>query len=200
MSRLSDYAELTKPRILVMVLVAVTLSALEGGVDPADGEACGLLARELELTFDPQGHVLVDGRPVEPAIRGDEVTAQVSTVSAHPQVRRAVVAMQRALAGRRGLVAEGRDTTTVVFPDADHKFFLTASETERARRRARELGQEQALARVQTEIGRRDQQDSTREHSPLQRASDAVLVETDGLDAAGVVERILAHVRAGARP
>jgi len=174
---------------------AVTLAALEGGVDPVDGEACGRLASELDLTFDEAGHVRIDGRPAEPAIRGAEVTRTVSSVSAHPQVRRAVVAKQRALAASRGLVAEGRDTTTVVFPQADHKFFLTASESERARRRARELGQEGRLTAVRAELERRDRLDSSRAHSPLVRAPDAVLVETDGLSIGEVVERILALVR-----
>jgi cytidylate kinase len=178
---------------------AVTLSALEGGIDPADGEACGRLACELDLTFDQSGHVHIDGRPGEPAIRGAEVTGAVSTVSAHASVRRAVVAMQRALAQSRGLVAEGRDTTTVVFPDADHKFFLTASESERARRRARELGQENRIESVQDELERRDRQDSSRAHSPLVQAPDAHLVETDGMDVDAVVACILGHVRAGGR-
>jgi cytidylate kinase len=170
---------------------AVTLSVLAQAIDPDDGEACGRLARELDLTFDQQGRIRIDGAAGEPAIRGPGVNAAVPPA--------AVVAKQRRLAERGGLVAEGRDTTTVVFPAADHKFFLTASETERARRRARELGREQALERVRTEIGRRDRLDSTREHSPLQRAPDAVLVETDGLDVRAVVDRILSVVRGDGR-
>ena len=174
---------------------AVTLAALARGIDPADGEACARLARELELTFDDGGRILVDGWPGEPAIRSAEVSRSVSAVSAHPGVRRAVVSAQRALAARQGLVAEGRDTTTVVFPAADHKFFLTASESERARRRARELGEEHRVGAVRAEIERRDRLDSTRAHSPLTRAPDAELVDTDGRSVAEVVERILELVR-----
>jgi cytidylate kinase len=177
---------------------AVTLAALERGIDPADGEACGALASELDLTFDAGGRIHLDGRPGEPAIRSSEVSRSVSTVSAHPAVRRAIVSAQRALAARQSLVAEGRDTTTVVFPAADHKFFLTASESERARRRERELGEEHRV--VQGEIERRDRLDSTRAHSPLVRAPDAELVDTDGLGVAQVVERILELVRERSRP
>jgi len=179
---------------------AVTLAALERGIDPADGEACGALASELDLTFDAGGRIHLDGRPGEPAIRSSEVSRSVSAVSAHPAVRRAIVHAQRALAARQSLVAEGRDTTTVVFPAADHKFFLTASESERARRRARELGEEHRVGAVRAEIERRDRLDSTRAHSPLVQAPDAQLVDTDGLEAAQVVERILALVRERSRP
>jgi cytidylate kinase len=107
-----------------------------------------------------------------------------------------VVARQRRIAAeQRGVVAEGRDTTTVVFPDAQHKFYLSASPAERALRRAR---QEQALERVdeiRAAIERRDGLDSTREHSPLRAAADARRVETDGLDVDQVVARLLALVR-----
>ncbi len=174
---------------------AVTLSALERGIDPSSGEECGRLARELDLAFDARGRIQVDGRPGEPAIRSPAVTAAVSAVSAHPEVRSAVVARQRALASAHGLVAEGRDTTTVVFPAADHKFFLTASSAERARRRARELGRTADLAAIQDGIERRDEQDSSRAHSPLSKAPDAIEIATDELALDQVVERVLAEVR-----
>lgn len=175
---------------------ALTLAILERGVAPADAAGCARVARALALDFDAEGHVLYDGRPGEPAIRGAEVTAAVSAVSAHAGVREAVVARQRALAGRhRIVVAEGRDTTTVVFPDATHKFYLSASVEERARRRAH---QERALARleeIRADIVRRDGLDSSRSHSPLRAASDAERVETDGLGVDEVVARLLARVR-----
>lgn len=175
---------------------ALTLAILERGVAPADAAACERVARELALDFDAEGHVLYDGRPGEPAIRGAAVTAAVSAVSAHGGVREAVVARQRALAARhRIVVAEGRDTTTVVFPDATHKFYLSASVEERARRRAH---QERALARlaeIRADIARRDELDSSRAHSPLRAAGDAERIETDGLDVEEVVARLLARVR-----
>ena len=184
---------------------AVTLAVLERGLSPEDGAACAVVARELELDFDARGHVLMDGRPGEPAIRGPEVTRAVSLVAAHADVRAAVVARQRDIAarasrdGRGGVVAEGRDTTTVVFPDATHKFYLTASVAERARRRARQEGAFERLDEIRSEIERRDRLDSEREHAPLRVAKDARRVDTDGLSVAEVVARLLAHVR-GARP
>jgi cytidylate kinase len=175
---------------------AVTLEVLRRRLDPASEEECGQVARELKLTFDSTGSILIDGRPGEPAIRSSEVTAAVSTVSAHASVRESVVAVQREL-GRRwgGLVAEGRDTTTVVFPHADHKFFLTASSVVRARRRAGELGHPEREAEIKADIERRDHLDTTRKVAPLTRAPGAVVIDTDPYDAQGVADAILAHVR-----
>jgi cytidylate kinase len=176
---------------------AVTLVALERGVDPARGEDCGRVARELVLSFDAAGHILIDGQAGEPAIRGPEVTAAVSLVSAHPAVRRAIVKQQRAIAAASpGLVAEGRDTTTVVFPDAEHKFFLIATPKERARRRALELGTPGRAAAIQADLERRDALDSSRTDSPLVQAQDAVVVDTTGLDLEAVIARVLSVVRA----
>jgi cytidylate kinase len=178
---------------------AVTLEALRRGVDPGDGGACGRIAASLRLEFDSQGRILIDGRPAEPDIRGREVTAHVSTVSAHGAVREHVVAAQRALAERwGGLVAEGRDMATVVFPGADHKLFLIASPMERARRRARELGLPESVDAIGADIERRDRLDSTREHSPLRKAPGSVEIDTTGLSIPEVVELVLAEVR-GAR-
>jgi cytidylate kinase len=180
---------------------AVTLAVLERGIAPEDGAACAAVARALALDFDADGRILLDGRPGEPSIRGPEVTRAVSLVAAHAGVRTAVVARQRAIAaaagrdGRGGVVAEGRDTTTVVFPDATHKFYLSASVGERALRRAR---QEDALARlseIRADIERRDRLDSSREHAPLCVAPDARRIDTDGLSVAEVLARLLTHVR-----
>lgn len=176
---------------------AVTLVVLDRCDDSASAEVCGEVARSLQLSFDPEGRILIDGRPAEPEIRSPGVDRLVSLVSAHGEVREAVVAAQRAVAGTGGdLVAEGRDTTTVVFPDAAWKFFLTAEPTERARRRALQTGRTDRQGEVLAEIQRRDHVDSTRSRSPLVRARDAVVIETDGLDAAGVVEAMLERVRA----
>ena len=175
---------------------AVALAALEHDVDPMDGAACERIARSLTLGFDRDGHILIDGRPGEPAIRAETVTKTVSAVAAHPGVRAAIVPLQRAEALRQGgIVAEGRDMGTVVFPKADFKFFVTASPRERARRRAAELGRPERFAQILADIELRDHLDSSRKDSPLTRASDALLVETDGLDATGVVHKILAHIR-----
>jgi cytidylate kinase len=176
---------------------AVTQACLERGVDLADPEGCAAVARSLALDFDGEGRILVDGRAGEPGIRSPEVTAAVSVVAAHPAVRRALVPLQRAEAERRGgIVAEGRDMGSVVFPAAEAKFFLEASPEERARRRAREFGREQDVARILDEIRRRDQLDATRADSPLVCAPGAVRVPTDGLSVEQVVGAMLAAVRA----
>ena len=177
---------------------AVTLAVLERDARPDDADACAALARALALDFDEGGRIRIDGRPGEPAIRAQRVTRHVSTVSAHPGVRRAIVARQRELGARPpGVVAEGRDTTTVVFPDADHKFFLTASPEERARRRAAELGTPERASEIRKELEHRDEQDSRRAHSPLVRAPEAVLLDTDRLSVDEAVAAVLATVRAG---
>ena len=179
---------------------AVTLEVLERGVDPADGEACGAVADTLPLALDGAGRVLVDGREREADLRSRTVTRNVSTVSAHPAVRAAIVARQRDLAaeaGRAGtgVVAEGRDTTTVVFPEAEHRFFLVASAAERARRRAAQEGTPERHEEILADIRRRDRLDETRAHSPLVRAPGAVVIDSDGLDAEQVTRRILEAVR-----
>jgi len=179
---------------------AVTLAVLQRVVDPLDGAACAAVARELALGFDADGRVEIDGELGEPDIRSDTVTRNVSAVSAHPQVRRAVDERQRELAAsfeRRlgGAVVEGRDTTTVVFPGADHKFFLIASARERARRRALETGDADRLDEILRDIERRDRLDSARAHAPLRRAEDAIVVDTDGKPVPDVIAEILERVR-----
>ena len=179
---------------------AVTLEVLRRGLDPTDAGACARVAASLRLAFDAQGKIQIDGRPGEPEIRGAEVTRQVSAVSAHSGVRTHVVAMQRALAASwGGLVAEGRDMTSVVFTHADHKFFLIASPLERARRRARELGRLADVDTIRAEIEQRDRRDSTREHSPLVCPPDAVTIDTDGKTVEQVVDEVLAYARGAAR-
>lgn len=167
---------------------AVTSAVLHDGVPPGDADACAAVATRVRVEISG-GRVSVDGRDVTAEIRGPEVTAAVPAVSAHPGVRRALVAQQRDVAATGAWVVEGRDIGTVVFPDAALKVFLTASPAERARRRARELG-ETDLARVESEIRRRDTVDSTRPDSPLRPAEDAVTVVTDDLTADEVAARI----------
>ncbi|MEX2253827.1 MAG: (d)CMP kinase [Acidimicrobiia bacterium] len=177
---------------------AVTLAALEQAVALDDEAACGDLARSLDLDLDDG--VTIAGRDVAAAIRGPQVTAAVSTVSAHPQVRRALVARQRAwVDAHGGAVVEGRDIGSVVFPDATLKVFLTASDQERARRRQRD---EVAAARqvdveaVREDLDRRDRADSTRAASPLQPADDALIVDTTRRTATDIVTDIVERFRA----
>ena len=143
------------------------------------------------------GTTLLDGRDVSAAIRGPDVTATVSTVSAHPSVRAVLVAHQRGwVAARPGGVVEGRDIGTVVIPDAAVKVFLTASAVERARRRRDEAQPSAEVGEVEAELGRRDELDRTRAASPLQPAPDALRIDTTGRPVDEVVRRIVNAFRA----
>lgn len=177
---------------------AVTWAALERGVDVHDAARTGELARSLRLEFDRDGRVLVDGLPGEPHIRSSAVTQAVSHVAAHAQVRAALVPQQRRFAHPDGVVAEGRDMGTVVFPHADLKIFLVASVAERARRRALEIGAPEAVERIKSEIERRDHLDATRDDAPLVKADDAKELVTDGLTRRQVVDTLVALARAAA--
>jgi len=175
---------------------AVTLAVIERGVDPHDGAACARVARATTLTFDAAGAILIDGRAGEPAIRSREVTDLVSHVSAHPAVRAAVVPLQRTESERRGgIVAEGRDIGSVVFPEAEFKFYLDASAEERARRRVRELGTPAEYEATLARLRERDHLDSTRADSPLMVADGAIVIPTDGLDARAVADLMLQRIR-----
>lgn len=170
----------------------VALAALERGVDPDDGERTAALARALRIELDGK-RVVLNGRDVSAAIRAPEVTELASRVSVHAGVREAMIARQRELIASGRYVAEGRDIGTVVSPDAPLKVFLTASEEERARRRALETGDDaEAVLAAQRE---RDRRDETRELSALRPAEDAVEIDTTGLSLEQVVERVVALAR-----
>jgi len=182
---------------------SVTWWVQKNGVDPADAAAIEpLLARfELQLQSNPGAGqlVLVNGVDVSEAIRSPEVTASVSAVAAHRCVRQGLTAQQKAMGAKGGLVAEGRDIGTAVFPDADLKVFLTATVSERARRRALDLGQRgfpvPERAELEAQIAERDHLDSTREEAPLIQAADAVELVTDGMDIDAVIEALIAEFR-----
>jgi len=173
---------------------AVTLAALDEGIDLRDESACTKIAERLDVTLS-DGHVVLDGRDVTDEIRGPHVTGAVSIVSAHPGVRAVLVARQRAWVDEHhGGVVEGRDIGTVVFPDATVKVFLTASDDERARRRQhdevvarRDIGVDE----VRAALARRDELDSTRATSPLRRADDALVIDTTNRSADDVVAQVV---------
>ncbi|MGE5408175.1 MAG: (d)CMP kinase [Syntrophothermus sp.] len=167
----------------------VGLAALERGVDLDDGEALGRLARGLEIDLEG-GRVLLDGVDVGDAIRAPAVSAAASRVSAHPQVRAAMVSRQRALIASADYVAEGRDIGTEVSPEAPLKVFLTATDEERARRRAAQSGED--FESVLAAQRRRDARDREREHGALRPAADAVEIDTTGLSLEQVVGRVVA--------
>jgi cytidylate kinase len=170
----------------------VALAALDRRMDLDDGERLGEMAWGLGIGFDGDT-IQLDGKPVEGKIRTPEVTIASSKVSVHPQVRQAMVKRQRELIAAGNYVAEGRDIGTVVSPDSPLKVFLTASEEERARRRAAETGE--SVAEVREAIEDRDQRDRNRVDSPLRAADDSVALDTTDLTPDEVVERIAALAR-----
>lgn len=185
---------------------AMTYWLLQNGVDVDDAEAvANASAKPVILSgTDADGPTItVDGVDVSGPIRGPEVTAAVSAVSAVPEVRTRLVDLQRgsAAAAPRGIVAEGRDMGTVVFPEADLKVFLTASATTRATRRAAQLGvaDPAGVAAILADIERRDAADSGRATSPLAKADDAIEVDTSEMDPEEVISHIMGLVPQRAR-
>jgi CMP/dCMP kinase len=167
----------------------VALAGVERGVDLDDAETMEALARSLAIALDGS-IVLLDGDDVSTTIREPPVTEASSRVSVHPGVREAMVARQRELIAGGRYVAEGRDIGTVVSPHSPLKVFLTASEEERARRRAEQTGEDPAeVLAAQCE---RDERDATREHSALRAAEDAVELDTTALALDEVVAQIVA--------
>jgi len=182
---------------------AVTLAALEAGTDLGDAGALAQLARAAHIELRERDHpyvqVLLDGRDVSEQIRAPQVTGASSQVAAHGEVREALLAKQHELIRNGDWVAEGRDIGTVVAPEAAIKVFLTADPAERARRRAAELrrrGIEAEADDTRCAIEQRDRLDSTRSAAPLRPAEDAVVIDTTGLDADDVIERVLGLVQA----
>ena len=173
----------------------VGLAARMRGVDAADGAALATLVDGLDFTLrpDPAGQrVLLEGRDVTEELRTPLAGEWASRIAAIPEVRTRLVARQRRLGADGGIVMDGRDIGTVVFPSADVKFFVTASAAERARRRAHEIGAPDSdLPAIQQDIEARDRRDSERAHAPLRPAPDAETVDTTGLTADVVAERLL---------
>jgi cytidylate kinase len=176
----------------------VALAGRRAGVDLADADALAGLARQLDIRFDssPAGEEIVwlGGLDVTSEIRTEAAGNDASKVAALPAVRASLLERQRRFAAAPGLVADGRDMGTVVFPGAQVKIFLTASAEERAARRYKQLkekGVAATLAALSKEIAERDQRDSTRAASPLVASEDAVLLDTTGMSVAEVVERVL---------
>jgi cytidylate kinase len=184
---------------------AVALVALETGADLDDPALLEGIARGLDIRFarapGPPGPplTLLAGRDVTATLRGEACGEAASKVAAVPAVRRALLARQHAFRAPPGLVADGRDMGTVVFPDAGLKVYLTASAEARAARRHKQLkeqGSDVSLAGLAAAIAERDRRDSTRAVAPLRPAGDAVTIDSTGLDARGVFERTMQLVEA----
>ena len=184
---------------------AVALTASRKGVAWRDADACAAIAGELDISYKFVGdknHVFLGDEDVSAAIRTPEMSQGASQVSAHPPVRTALLSLQRRLGEGGGLVVEGRDTGTVVFPNAEAKFFLTATDAERARRRVAEIAATGAPVdydQTLKEIRERDQRDASRDVAPMKPADDAVLVDSSTQTIEQVVESLAAIVEERAR-
>ena len=182
---------------------AVALATIEARVDPNDRESVTKLANQIEIDLegDPDSLcVLLNGRDVTEQIRTERVTEMSSMVSVIPGVRRAMVERQRAI-GKRGAVLNGRDIGTVVFPEADVKFFLTAVPEERAERRYKEdqmtSSSSATLAETLADMIERDHRDSTRADSPLKVADDAIVIDSTGKTIEEVFEEMMKRISHG---
>jgi cytidylate kinase len=178
----------------------VALAALRSAVEPDDADAVAKLARTLDARFDAQ-RVFLSGAEVTGAIRSEEVSRAASQVAAQPEVRAALMDRQRAFRRPPGLVADGRDMGSRVFPDARLKVFLTASPEERARRRYKQLidkGMSANMRDLVRDIAERDQRDRERSVAPLRQADGARLIDTTSLSIEDVVDAILKLHRASA--
>jgi CMP/dCMP kinase len=171
---------------------AVTFAALRAGLDLKDETALGSLLPDLGLEMPP-GRVLLHGEDVTAAIRTSEITAASGPIASSPVVRRHLAALQRRVAAGRDMVCEGRDQGTVVFPDAVCKFFLVADPRERACRRQRDLvarGEAVSVEDVLAAQEVRDRRDASRDLAPMKPAADAILLDSTGLTADQVVDRM----------
>jgi len=179
---------------------AVALAVMESSVSSNDDVAVGSLGARvsIDLRGDPDSmEVTLEGRDVTEAIRREEITHLSSIISAIPEVRRAMVERQREM-GKRGAVLNGRDIGTVVFPDADIKFFLTAVPEERAKRRfVEEHAHDSSVSFDETfaDMSERDRRDATRADSPLATAEDAIVLDSSGLSINEVFERMMVVIR-----
>lgn len=179
---------------------ALAWKARADRIDLADETAVAALGARAQFDLE-DGRIAIDGTDVRTAIRTPEIDKAATAVARHPAVRRVLVARQRAFGEGGGVVMEGRDIGTVVFPDADVKIYLDASPEERARRRAADPAHSSSqggqLSDVATALAERDKSDSTRAVSPLSVAADATVLDTTGLPVEDVIARVLALV---ARP
>ena len=182
---------------------AVGYAAGMGGVDLSDVEAVTRCAQETRIHFrattdGSETRVMVNGHDATDELRTETAGAAASAIASMPTVREALMALQLGFRKAPGLVADGRDMGTVIFPDAAHKVFLTASAAERAKRRYKQLkekGLRVTLGGLQREIEARDSRDASRAVAPLKAADDAVLVDTTGMGIDEVVAKVFAVVR-----
>ena len=162
----------------------VTWGLKKAAIHPSNDKKVQDFLKDLEIYFDASNHIWLNGEDVSVEIRTGDISSRVSAVSAIPEVRERMVKIQRQIAGKKDCVLEGRDIGTVVFPDAEYKFFLVADTEIRAKRRLLDLeriGETSTLAELMDDIERRDAVDSSRDHSPLLQAEDAIPIDTSHL-------------------
>ena len=178
---------------------AVGLAVLRADIQETDSALVAELVRDLQIEFEGT-RLLLNQDDVTTAIRTPEVTAVSSIIASNPAVRTRLVELQREIGRRGSLVTEGRDQGTVVFPEADFKFFVTASIDARAWRRQQELatsGSSLPLHIVRDQLRQRDERDETREHAPMKPAENAILVDTSHLTITQVVDAVTRHILVG---
>lgn len=176
---------------------AVTLLAIENGVEEDITKLIDLV-KKCNIEFDDNGKkIFLDSVDVSEEIRTPEVNKLVADIAKIPEVRHEIVKHQQRIGVKGNIIAEGRDLTTIVFPDANYKFYLDASIRERAKRRYADLQEqnvETTIDAVEAEIAARDEKDTSREHSPLQIADDAIRVDTTGKTVDEVIDIIVGHI------
>jgi cytidylate kinase len=175
---------------------AITRLAAQRGIDPRDSEAVTKLAESTRIRIEGE-RVWADGQELTEGIYDTDHADALPIISAIPGVRKALVEQQRAM-GKGGVVMAGRDIGTVVFPDAEHKFFLVASRDEKVRRRAAQYerrGERVDEEAMRKEVELRDRVDSNRPVAPLRPAEDAIIIDTDNIDVDQVVDRIVSNVK-----
>lgn len=176
---------------------AVTFAALRAGVSPDDAVALTRVMHDIDIQMEG-ARTYVNGEDVTEPIRSVEVTSQVRCFADKAVVREKLTRGQRQISHGRSLVTEGRDQGTIVFPHAEYKFYLTASESARASRRQADFhrqGRELTVAEILDQQRQRDEQDQTRELAPLKPAADAIIIDTTDLDVHAVVSLLERHVR-----
>lgn len=186
---------------------AVGQAAAWEGVDLTDVDAVAACAARTEIRFVTQGdgepHVMVNGKDATRLLHTETAGAVASAIAAYPAVRAALVDLQLKFRQKPGLVADGRDMGTIIFPDAAYKVFLTASAEERARRRYKQLKDKGVSANLDSllhEIAARDERDAGRAVAPLKPAADAVILDSTGMPITEVIDRVLAVLPASLRP
>ncbi|MBN2364167.1 (d)CMP kinase [candidate division WOR-3 bacterium] len=175
---------------------AVTLFLIENGIDVNNETKISSVLDDIEVKYE-NGRIFLNGKDVENRIRRPDVSEAVSPVSAIPEVRKKMVELQRSIFHEKGIVCEGRDMGSVVFPEAEHKFFMTASLNQRAKRRKKDLlvmGVEMDCREVGEKLSARDKYDSERSISPLKVPEGSTIIDTTELTICQVVEKITADI------